>query len=159
VRFCGQCDKSVYNLSAMTRAEAEALVASKDGRVCVRLYQRQDGTVLTQDCPVGVRRLRIRARLWRTASGATVSAALMLGVVTGRAWGDLTLRNRQAQAQAQPHRALMGGAVAQPPKMGEMVALPASPKKPELKPRPEPKMGKIARPDPEALQGDMSFID
>src|SRR5688572_29745486 len=91
VRFCGQCEKNVYKLSAMTRAEAEALVTAKDSKMCVRLYQRTDGTVLTQDCPVGVRRLRIRSRLWATVTGATATAALMLGVVSGRAWADTTV--------------------------------------------------------------------
>ncbi|MGZ3438637.1 MAG: hypothetical protein ACXVDD_03950, partial [Polyangia bacterium] len=47
VRFCGKCEKNVYNLSAMTREAGEALVREKEGRMCVRMYQRADGTVLT----------------------------------------------------------------------------------------------------------------
>src|SRR5580765_8057104 len=46
-RFCGKCEKNVYNLSSLTRAEAEALLVEKEGKVCVRYYQRADGTVLT----------------------------------------------------------------------------------------------------------------
>jgi hypothetical protein len=56
VRFCGKCEKNVYNLSSMESAEAEALLREHEGNVCVRLYRRQDGTVLTSDCPVGVRK-------------------------------------------------------------------------------------------------------
>ena len=61
VRFCRHCQLHVYNLSAMTRDEAEALVSSREGRVCVRFFRRQDGTLLTRDCPIGVRSLRRRA--------------------------------------------------------------------------------------------------
>ncbi len=54
VRMCNLCSMNVYNLSAMTRAEAEAFVASREGRTCIQLYQREDGTVITQDCPIGL---------------------------------------------------------------------------------------------------------
>jgi hypothetical protein len=72
-RFCGQCRLNVYNLSGMTRREAEQLIASSEGRLCVRFYRRADGTILTENCPVGLRALK--RRLSRTAS-AVVSAIL-----------------------------------------------------------------------------------
>jgi hypothetical protein len=54
VRHCGECNKNVYNLSAMREAEATALLESHgEGEVCVRFYRRQDGTVLTSDCGGG----------------------------------------------------------------------------------------------------------
>jgi len=58
VRFCGSCAKNVYDLSAMTRDEAERFVASRTEAVCVTFRRRADGRVLTSDCPVGVRRRR-----------------------------------------------------------------------------------------------------
>ncbi len=61
-RFCKLCSKHVYNLSDMSRTEAEALVQQKEGKVCVRFYQRADGTVLTDNCPVGLRAARDRMR-------------------------------------------------------------------------------------------------
>ena len=60
VRFCGECSLNVYNLSAMTRDEAESLIARTEGRLCVRFYRRNDGSILTQDCPVGLRAIRRR---------------------------------------------------------------------------------------------------
>lgn len=36
-RFCHACDKHVYNLSAMTRSEAEALVREDAPPICVRI--------------------------------------------------------------------------------------------------------------------------
>ncbi|MHC5540977.1 hypothetical protein ACYOEI_22370, partial [Singulisphaera rosea] len=63
-RFCESCSKHVYNLSGMTRAEALSLVEAAEGRLCVRFYRRADGSVLTADCPVGLRS-RVRQRLMR----------------------------------------------------------------------------------------------
>ena len=54
-RLCLACDKHVYNLSSMTRTEIETLIVATEGQFCRRLYKRKDGTVLTADCPLGVR--------------------------------------------------------------------------------------------------------
>lgn len=74
-RFCWECRRSVYNLSDMTRAEAEAFVQEATGRVCVRFYQRPDGTMLTRDCPVGREAVlrALRRRLATTLSGGCVA--------------------------------------------------------------------------------------
>jgi uncharacterized protein YhaN len=71
VRFCGLCEKNVYNLSELTRAEAEALILEKEGDLCGRYYQRKDGTILTRDCSVGVRQRRKRGLV---AAGAALLA-------------------------------------------------------------------------------------
>ena len=56
VRHCGDCNKSVFNLSAMPEAEAAALMAANtDGELCVRFYRRADGTVMTSDCSTSAR--------------------------------------------------------------------------------------------------------
>jgi hypothetical protein len=78
-RLCGSCRLQVYNLSGMTRAEAEHLILTKEGRFCVRFYRRADGTVLTQDCPVGLAALRRRARVMCAAT-ASLIAALLAGL-------------------------------------------------------------------------------
>lgn len=51
VRFCGQCRRNVYHVSMMSRAEAETFIEATDGRECVQLWKRDDGTVVTADCP------------------------------------------------------------------------------------------------------------
>ena len=73
VRHCGDCKKNVYNLSEMTREEAETLILAKEGRLCVRYYQRKDGTILLKDCVIGVAQKRKRRLI---AAGA---AALLAG--------------------------------------------------------------------------------
>jgi hypothetical protein len=66
-RFCGECKLNVYNLSDMTRREAETFLIESEGRVCVRYFQRADGTVLTKDCPVGLAALKRRVSKAMTA--------------------------------------------------------------------------------------------
>jgi hypothetical protein len=58
VRFCGKCEKNVYNLSELGEDEAEALVYEHEGNLCARFYRRKDGTLITSDCRVGKRRRR-----------------------------------------------------------------------------------------------------
>lgn len=54
IRHCTSCAKNVYNLSAMTRDEATRLIREKEGNLCIQLHRRQDGTVITSDCAVGI---------------------------------------------------------------------------------------------------------
>ena len=78
VRHCGSCKKNVYNLSSMTRDEAETLLLAKEGRMCVRYFQRNDGTILLKDCMVPASAVKKRliaagaAALLATASGAAL---------------------------------------------------------------------------------------
>ncbi len=77
-RFCGQCNLNVYNLSGMTRAEAEHLIAGHAGRLCVRFYRRADGSILTRNCPVGLRAVQQRVSKFTRAVVSSV-----LGFVAG----------------------------------------------------------------------------
>jgi hypothetical protein len=79
-RFCGHCSLNVYNLSEMSRTEAQAFVEQAEGRVCVRFYRRADGTVITQDCPVGVRAVQERM-MRRVRSVAAAITAFVAGIV------------------------------------------------------------------------------
>jgi hypothetical protein len=56
VRRCAKCDQSVYNLSSLTRKEAERLLRNRGAEICTAFYRRPDGTLLTQRCPSSVRR-------------------------------------------------------------------------------------------------------
>lgn len=78
-RFCGECSKHVYNLSALTAEEAAALIREKEGQLCARFYQRPDGTVLTADCPVGAARGWGRLKSLFTA-GATATIMAFAGL-------------------------------------------------------------------------------
>jgi hypothetical protein len=125
VRFCGECRLNVYNLSAMSRPEAEALLRAKEGRLCVRFYVRRDGTVLTRDCPRGlaaVRRgtVRLAARLAAAAvlllSLALLAPARQRNRGTGREWREI-----------EPIRTVMDW-IDPPPLMGEAPPPPPPPR-------------------------------
>jgi hypothetical protein len=89
VRFCSQCSLNVYNLSGMSKQAAESLIANTEGRLCVRFYRRADGTILTDNCPVGLRALRRRLSRIKTA---VISTALTffagLGIYAGLSESD-----------------------------------------------------------------------
>jgi hypothetical protein len=111
VRFCRSCEKNVYNLSALPRDEAEALLAARDGKMCVRLYKRADGTVLTSDCPVGVKRRRRRRAVAGVLGGGLLAAGAALASASSTRMGS-----------ALPDVTVTGGAVAMP--MGSAVVTP-----------------------------------
>ncbi len=144
-RHCAACDRSVYNLSGMGRAEAEAFLQTHleadgqgaGGRVCTRFYRRADGTILTADCPVGLAAVRARAR--RTV--ARVAAAI--GLTTLVAWAAARETHGTPLAYTQP-LATIAGWLRQP-----------------LTPPPtSPMMGKVAvmRPTPIQLLGTPSLV-
>ncbi|MBV6459501.1 MAG: hypothetical protein HONBIEJF_02649 [Fimbriimonadaceae bacterium] len=59
-RYCSACKLSVLNVAGMTRNEVADAVRMREGRLCMRLLRRADGTVVTKDCPVGARAIRLR---------------------------------------------------------------------------------------------------
>jgi hypothetical protein len=132
VRFCGKCEKNVYDLSSLSRIEAEKLVGEREGRMCVRFYQRPDGTMLTADCPVAVEKKRLRARIWARISGAAASLALLVGLHGGRARADVSVTENRPVGQ-KPIKHFMGK-MAPPEK-------PPEPSKPPKKP--QAKMGDV----------------
>ena len=82
-RFCGECNKHVYNLSMLTRTEGNELIREKEGKLCARYYRRLDGTVLTADCPVGLR--MVRKQYLKTRAKLVAAAIAVWGVIAGSA--------------------------------------------------------------------------
>ena len=60
VRYCDRCRLNVYDISAMERHEAVELLGAHEGRVCLRLFRRSDGTIITRDCAEQLRATRRR---------------------------------------------------------------------------------------------------
>jgi hypothetical protein len=142
VRFCSHCRLNVYNLSDMPRAEAEQLVREREGRLCVRFYRRRDGTVLTDNCPVGLR----AARRWLLAHLGGVTAAF--GMITlfaplARAEHLQKLRNSEI-ARHEPFRTLFAWMTppSPPPVTGRMVMMGAMAAPPTPVTPPPPARGK-----------------
>jgi hypothetical protein len=78
-RLCGLCDKQVYNIAAMTAEAALTLIREHEGSVCIRLYRRADGTVLTSDCPTQAR--ATSRRVTQVAAAVLLAIAISLGGV------------------------------------------------------------------------------
>lgn len=80
-RFCGDCKKNVFNVSNMTKADAEQFLHDRLGSdTCIRFYRRADGTLLTDDCPVGLR-AKIRWRMQKAIlAGGLIAIAAAFAV-------------------------------------------------------------------------------
>jgi hypothetical protein len=118
VRYCNQCSLHVYNLSGMTKREAEGLVANSEGRLCVRYYRRADGSILTSNCPTGLR--AIRQRVSRIA-GAALSAALGFFAGIGLDFGARPAPPPTFHTMGAMTLPAGSGYVAPPPVMGEPI--------------------------------------
>lgn len=134
VRHCAHCKKDVFNLSDMSREQAERLIIEKNGDLCARYYQRTDGTVLLADCSVGIKQKR------KTRVIAAGAAALLAG--SGGMAGYLKLRHTEKLEVTidRSQNMIMGDVPAPPPQ----VAPPPTVAPP---------------PDVEPMQGQMIMID
>src|SRR5215469_10713462 len=95
VRHCCECNLNVYNISEMTRSEAEELIRSREGRLCVRFYRRADGTILTQNCPRG---LRVAIRRVSRVAAAVLAAAMTVGSTLSHAASKKSAQAQETQA-------------------------------------------------------------
>ncbi len=74
-RICGECALHVHDIASLERRDALALVRAHEGRrLCLRLWRRADGRVLTRDCPRGV-----RERVSRASARAVLVVLCVLG--------------------------------------------------------------------------------
>lgn len=80
VRFCSQCSLNVYNIANLTDKEAQAVFAKGKaaGRVCARLYRRPDGTIMTDNCPRALRKIRDGSRWLKTKIVASITLVFSL---------------------------------------------------------------------------------
>ncbi len=85
IRHCEQCTKNVYNISDMTKHEANEFLQATAFKACVTFYQRSDGTILVDNCPVGLRKIRAQYRKIAAAAGTIISLAsgVLIGVFAG----------------------------------------------------------------------------
>ncbi len=113
VRFCTSCEKNVFNLSAMSREDAEGLIQERvGGELCVRFYQRADGTIMTQDCPVGVGKKR-RKMAVLAAAGAGAMALAVTSLFT-KTMGKPVVGATMGEMEVQPPAPHVMGSIAPP---------------------------------------------
>lgn len=132
--FCDACGEHVHNLAAMRDSEIAALV--EGGTFCGQIYRRADGTILTADCPVGVRlaRTRMGRVALRAAAASFALLATTAAAIGATTWGqrilssglNATIGKLQAEGRVE---ALSGGLTwtslpATQPISGEVEAVP-----------------------------------
>lgn len=151
VRFCGLCQKNVYNVSGMTRQEAVELVEANTGSLCLRMYKRADGTVLTADCPVGEKEKKKKVRrLSMVAAGVAAGLAAFAGVAMAQSraeTGKLTAVDDDDDDTARSRKRI------QPPAGHMMGAMPAHTEVPSASPPPKPPP--VVTAEPRVMMGDV----
>ena len=138
VRFCGQCAKNVYNVAGLTRDEAYALLRDNCGEtVCMRLWRRADGTVITADCPEGAKKKRVR-RLVLLAGGvaATAAAGAFLTLRSSSTMGEIPVAGGVMVPDGETTRMGKPEMVMGAPVPMGTVAIPDAPPKPPQPPKP-----------------------
>lgn len=127
-RFCGDCKLHVYNLSGMTTYDAENLLRLSEWRLCVRYFQRADGTVLTQECPVGWARVKRRLSMASAAVfGLFISFVGLFGVMSMFGRKNVVMGEMIPYAKPTPNTRPLMGVVAMPsPKDQPLIGKPVS---------------------------------
>ena len=118
IRFCRLCNLNVYNISTMTKKQAEALIVQTEGRLCAKFYRRADGSILTQDCPVGLRALRRRASYYAGAILSSFLSFVTVGAINLPVYGmdaiqscKHELRLKRSKLKSQNRQVVLAGTV------------------------------------------------
>lgn len=139
-RYCGECKLNVFNLSGMSKTEAENLIMNAEGRLCVRFYKRADGSVITEDCPVGWAKVKQRTKVYVTAVASLIFSFFgAIGLVGAfNKSKDLSSKFPIPFFTPTPEH-IMGG-------ISPMTPTPTPKATPKATPKDQPLMGKIAIP-------------
>jgi ankyrin repeat protein len=96
VRFCEHCAKSVHNLSAITRKDAERLVKKSNGKLCIRYYTDKNKKIAFTDAPVQITRLGRRVSQF---AASVFTAALSVSSVAAQGSARIAPENQVAPVQ------------------------------------------------------------
>ena len=87
-RFCDSCEKKVYDLSSMSTKEVLKLVQGPEV-ICGKIYKREDGTILTEDCPIGIDQIRTYVKRRQYLMALYCGILLMVSVISASiSYGD-----------------------------------------------------------------------
>jgi hypothetical protein len=77
-RYCLNCSESVHDVSTLTTEETLKLLTAGGKSPCIRIYRRNDGRVMTADCPASAREKMWRWLRRRSTWAASVFALLFV---------------------------------------------------------------------------------
>src|ERR1700675_2336381 len=81
VRYCPECKLDVYNFSSMTDEDVRQIVSGRQQRLCARVRQGPDGTVMPRSSSL---RFSIVIRRISRVSRIALTAAISVGPALGR---------------------------------------------------------------------------
>ena len=145
VRDCSQCSRKVFNISEMSTVEAEEFLKENGDSQCLAYYRRKDGTIITDDCPVGLRKIRNTLRRLRRAAGFLISTIFSIGAACAQTPQPTAGAVKINTAEQQPVRTL-----------GEVSVRDTFPYK--VPPIAVLKSGKFALKEELSMQGDNLFL-
>jgi hypothetical protein len=142
VRHCCQCNRAVYDLTAMDADEAEAFLdehLSTTGALpCARLFRRPDRRVMTSQCPTAAdRRHRMRVAGAISAVATAAAAALSANFPVLGPDDPVVVEDREPLARAhdvEPVRQVMGAVVLEGDDDDDVQEWKPPPPSPELAP-------------------------
>jgi hypothetical protein len=109
-RFCNECNKHVYNLSAMTRRQAEAIIEASRGKLCARVTRQEDGTTVVKDDFIlptaGLHHIRRASPIASAVVSAMMAVSPVMAAQTSAPAKQSTsvlLQQGQKKPGAQPH--------------------------------------------------------
>lgn len=79
---CKSCDLNVYQFSKLTNSEIADLMNDNNEKLCIGIFRREDGTIITKDCPLGLRDVGFIYR----KSGLIKAIAFVLIILMGLAY-------------------------------------------------------------------------
>ncbi len=106
VRDCSQCSRQVFNISDMTKADAEAFLKGNGDSQCLAYYRRKDGTIMTDDCPIGLRKIRNTLRGLRRAAGFLISTLFSVGAAFAQKADPTVMSSKEKVGYDGPRRTL-----------------------------------------------------
>jgi hypothetical protein len=121
-RFCSECSLHVHNAAAMTRREAEALVAGAEGRVCMRIECDPSGAPVFRE-PRAARLAR-----WAMSAGAALLAACHGGQAPAPTAPPAQPVEAPAPMGGVTTPEITMGKVAAPERMGDVASPPVQPR-------------------------------
>lgn len=76
-KFCGECNKYVYDFSQLSRKEADAIMEASRGNLCARISRTADGKIITNE-PFPILPIKIQDRRTSPVANAILSAVLVI---------------------------------------------------------------------------------
>ncbi|MCW5823432.1 MAG: hypothetical protein KIT34_11565 [Cyanobacteria bacterium TGS_CYA1] len=112
-RLCRQCSKKVYNISDLSKKDAEKLLKVNDGKkMCYTFFVRQDGTIKTDNCPSILRPVREKFRSLQKA--CSIAMAFLFSISAGLAKDSGQTNSNKNQSQVPPEFTRTAGIIALP---------------------------------------------